>query len=163
MKKVIHKVKSVRFLRFASVGVINTLLDFTILNVIVKLFNITSLNKKGVVAASIISGTTVSLVSFYLNRKYVFKVSGSKKIQYFKLLVVSLSGVYLIQASIISLTLSHVGGLANFAHSIAELIRLGNIFDQDFMRVNIAKVFGTAGIMIWNYTLYRKFVFKEKT
>jgi putative flippase GtrA len=161
MKKVIHKAKNIRFLRFASVGVLNTLLDFTILNVLVKIFNITSVNKRGVILASIVSGSVVSFVSFYLNKKYVFKAGGSRKQQYFKLLAVTLFGIYVIQAGIISLTLSHVGGLVEFGHSILIHIGLGNIFSLDFLKVNIAKVFGTVGIMIWNYTLYRKFVFRE--
>ena len=46
---------------------------------------------------------------------------------------------------------------------IQNTTKLGKIFDLEFMRINIAKVFGAAGIMIWNYTLYRKFVFREKS
>ena len=56
-----------QFSLFAVVGVFNTVLDFVIYNTLIFAFGFVA------VIANIFSASLAMLVSFYLNKKYVFK------------------------------------------------------------------------------------------
>jgi len=79
MKKLIKKhgakLASSQKVRFGLVGVVNTVVDFIVLNVLVSVVGI------AIVPANIVSTTVAMLTSFTLNKKAVFQGSGWCKAQ----------------------------------------------------------------------------------
>src|SRR5262245_58071255 len=104
-----------RLIRFAMVGVVNTLVDFVVLNVLVITIlpktasfgnfvtfgQMVSLN--GVVLAGIITGTAAMIVSFLLNSRFTFRVRNvaRKRIVYF--FVITAFGLYVIRPVILKI------------------------------------------------------------
>ena len=123
-------------LRFAVVGVLNTALDFGLLFLGVWL----GLPKIG---ANYISTSIAFIFSFFMNRTYTFKSSGSLKRQILPFLVVTIIGLWVFQPIIIWL--------------ITEPFTIVN----DSVTLFVAKLFATLVSLIWNYFMYATFVFKK--
>lgn len=162
MKKTINKLKSTQQVRFAGVGAINTLLDFIILNSILKTLTINPDQRSRVIIVNCVSATIVSIASFYLNRRYVFKTSHSVKSRYFRLLAVSLVGIFVIQSGLIAVSLPLIRPVVELIHKIFTSAGVGDLLTQAFLTVNIAKCIGVAGSMVWNFTMYKRYVFYDK-
>ena len=122
-------------LRFALVGGVNTLIDFGLL------FLGTSLGLNKFVAN--LASTSVAFVfSFFANRSFTFRSSGDMKQQFIPFLVVTLSGLWLLQTMVIWLVSLALTGL------------------PDDIALLIAKLVATGASLVWNYMLYKRFVFK---
>lgn len=135
MKALIKKHESK--LRFAFIGGINTAIDFGILF----LLHGVGLNKY---IANIISTSAAFIFSFFANRAFTFKSKGSAKKQFIPFLIVTMTGLWILQPVIIWLTLQPLGQL------------------NESVALFIAKLTATIASLIWNYILYSRFVFKEK-
>jgi putative flippase GtrA len=135
MKALIKKHESK--IRFALVGGINTAIDFGIL------FLLTSfgLNK---FVANFISTSVAFIFSFFANRSFTFKSTGSIKKQVLPFLLVTLSGLWLLQPALIWLV----------SLPLQEL--------NETVSLLIAKLVATIGSLVWNYVLYSRFVFIER-
>lgn len=124
--------------RFALVGGLNTAIDFGVL------FGLVALGFDKIVG-NYASTSIAFLFSFFANKSYTFK-DGSKqtKKQFGLFLIITLFGLWVIQPIIIGLSVPLLdnSGLA----SAAALL--------------VGKLLATAVTLVWNYTLYRKFVFK---
>ncbi len=143
-----------RFLRFALVGVANTLVDFAILNILV--FGV-GLNK---LPANMISVSVAITVSYLLNHTVVFKQVGEghdhrKRIMLF--VAITLVGAFIVQNVVIYLFVHVITFPAAILQSITDA--LGFNFSKEFIALNTAKLAATACTMVWNYLLYRKYVF----
>lgn len=126
-------------LRFGLVGIANTVIDFSVL------FTLTTLGLPSV-AANIFSTSTAFTFSFFANKTFTFKSGGATKKQFITFVAITLFGLWVIQGGIIwSIT-------SLFAHSGLEknLVLL------------IAKLIATVATLIWNYSLYSRFVFKKE-
>ena len=126
-------------LRFAVVGGMNTAIDFVIL------FTLVALGLPSI-ASNYISTSVALTFSFFANKKFTFKHNGKINIQqlaYF--LVITIFGLWVIQPVII------------------EGIRLliGPWLANNFIVLLIGKLLATITTLIWNYLLYRKFVFRK--
>jgi len=141
--------------RFVSVGIINTIVDFSILNILVFSFD---LNK---IIANTISVSVAMLVSYTLNRRLVFRYEGkdhAKKLLLF--IAITAFGLFVLQ-NLIIYTLAHlITWPASVATSIIHGIGFTNV-SKDFITLNFAKAIATAVTMVWNYFMYRKFVFNN--
>lgn len=127
-------------LRFAVVGGANTALDFALLFLMVGL----GLDK---IAANFVSTAVAFVFSFFVNKSFTFKSTGGDARKQFALfLVISVAALWVVQPIII-LSMSAI--LAS--SGLSELVVLF-----------IAKLVATLGSMIWNYILYKKFVFKSQ-
>lgn len=124
-------------LRFAIVGGINTAIDFGILFILHGL----GLNKY---IANIISTSVAFIFSFFANRTFTFKSSGSARKQFIPFLIVTIAGLWLLQPATIWLVLQPLGQL------------------NESIALFIAKIVATVASLVWNYILYSKFVFKDK-
>jgi putative flippase GtrA len=139
--------------KFGIVGVINTIIDFGIYNVLSSRVGFT------LVQANIVSTTVAMVFSFFANKNVVFKSkSGSIKHQAISFLLVTAFGLYILQTGTIEL-LTHVwlwpmNTLVIFAHSA------GITDHNSFIIKNGAKLVGTVISLIWNYVMYKKVVFK---
>ena len=134
-----HLKKHAEKLRFGLVGVANTAIDFGIL------FGLVFLGIDKLVANFFSTGIAF-VFSFFVNRSFTFKsVGGNTKQQFAYFLVITLSGLWIIQPLIINgvvALLTHRGLSPGFILLTGKLI-------------------ATIATLIWNYILYKRHVFKE--
>lgn len=138
MKRLLQSVGKPTFRRFVAVGVTSTAVDFVILFVLQHL-------GLPIIAANIISTSAAFCFSFYANKRFTFKTSGTNvKREMLLFVIVTLTGMWVLQNIVIALSMPVFSRLAS--HEVALLL---------------AKLFATAFSMIWNYVLYRNIVFKH--
>lgn len=128
-----------QLIRFGLIGVINTALDFGLLFI---------LKSVGLMAttANIFSTSIAFVFSFFANKKYTFRSSGTNIVREMILFVaVTLFGLWVLQTGVIWLVLPH----------LSKLLRSSE------MGLLVAKLIATAVSMTWNYILYDKLVFKK--
>ena len=134
--------KNSKIVRFGVIGGINTLLDFGLLFVFNKLLGI------DVIVANIMSTTIAFLFSFTMNKKYTFKTSGTDvKREFILFVVVTLFGLWVLQSLVI--------------WGVTPLLTGFGLHDNAVLLV--AKLFATGVSLVWNYILYDRVVFKNKT
>lgn len=127
-------------MRFVAVGGVNTVIDFGLL------FLLSSLGLP-VLIANIISTTTAFCFSFFANKKYTFKTSGTDvKREIFLFVIVTLFGLWVLQTIIIKLMIMSLSG----------------VHLSDNAALFIAKVIATMVTLVWNYIMYSRVVFKKK-
>ena len=128
-----------QLMRFGLIGVINTALDFGLLFI---------LKSVGLMAttANIFSTSIAFVFSFFANKKYTFRSSGTNIVREMILFVaVTLFGLWVLQTGVIWLVLPH----------LSKLLRSSE------MGLLVTKLIATAVSMTWNYILYDKLVFKK--
>ncbi len=125
-------------LRFAFIGGINTAIDFGIL------FLLTALGLDKLVA-NFFSTSVAFVFSFFANRTFTFKSTGSAKKQFLPFLAVTLTGLWVLQPLVIL-------AITQLLHAIDQSLALF-----------VAKLIATIVSLIWNYILYSRFVFKKKS
>lgn len=123
-------------LRFAFIGGINTAIDFGIL------FLLTALGLDKLVA-NFFSTSIAFVFSFFANRTFTFKSTGSAKKQFLPFLIVTLIGLWVLQPLVIL-------GVTQLLHAL-----------NDSLALFIAKLIATIVSLVWNYILYSRFVFKK--
>lgn len=141
--------------KFSAVGIINTLLDFAILNIFATILGWPR------IPSNIISTTVAMTFSFFANRQLVFKPSGKSYFRQATLfLIVTAFGLYVLQNGIIyGLTELWTWPL-DLAYLLVENLGLGGVFSLDFVYTNGAKAAATLVSLVWNFILYKKVVFK---
>ena len=127
-------------IRFVLVGGTNTVIDFVILFV---LFNAIGLDK---LVSNIISTSIAMVLSYFMNQRFTFKTEKQTPKQFIYFIVITLIGLWGIQSLIIS-TLSQY---------------LEQIIGNENMRLLVGKVIATSASMLWNFVLYKKFVFTDR-
>lgn len=126
--------------RFAVVGIANTVIDFGVLF----LLSILGLPE---IPANIASTSSALCFSFFANKKYTFKSSGTNVARELTLfIIVSLIGAWVIQSAILYITLP----------------LLDNLHLSEYVSLFIAKVLAIAVGFVWNYFMYSKVVFKKQ-
>jgi putative flippase GtrA len=128
-----------QLLRFGVVGGINTALDFGLLFVF-KAFGLP------IGFANILSTGIAFVFSFFANKKYTFKTSGTNVVREMILFViVTLFGLWVLQTAVIQLTLPWLTGFIK----------------QQELALLVAKLLATVVSLTWNYLLYSRIVFKK--
>ena len=132
-----------QFAKFALVGVLNTAIDFGILNLIVFLTGVTQ--GIGIFFIAAISFSVATTNSYFWNREFTFgsKKKAAKSFPIF--FTVTLIGL-LVNASVVYV-------LSTFV--LPQFIASANL------RPNIAKVVATAITLFWNFAGYKLIVFKK--
>lgn len=134
------KTKAKKPIKFAIVGVLNTILDFGLMN----LFKILGLPT---VVANTISTGIAMVFSFFMNKKWTFRNAGKNYVRQVVLFFLSsMFSSWVVQNGCIQL-------IEAFAP------RFG-LSDQLF--ANVAKAFASIPSLISNYLLYNHVVFKEE-
>ncbi|AEE46621.1 GtrA family protein [Cellulomonas fimi] len=126
--------------RFASVGVINTLVDF---GVYVLLFALGT----APVLANLISTTAGLIVSFLGNSRFVFRSTGGRRGQVARFVLVAGIGIWVIQPAVILGVTAALDGLG-----VAHVGVVGAV----------AKTLAIGVAAVWNYLLYSRFVFRSR-
>lgn len=161
MKAHIKRVAKHRVSLFAVVGVINTVTDIVLLNVLRVVTHTESTQTSRLIVLNLISASSVAILSFYLNRKYVFKAHGTRNHMFVPFLLITLSSIFILQSAVIGFALHNFDGLARFCMNIGAHMPVVRHFSFNFYEANIAKVFATAASMVWNYIWYNRVVFKK--
>jgi putative flippase GtrA len=129
------------FILFCLIGGLNTLLD-------IGLFLALQQQGMPIVPANILSTSAALLMSYALNKRFTFGASGQSNRAFIPFVVVTLVGLWLLQPVVIYV----VGqGLTAFTH------------DHELLRNLAGKLAATAVTMVWNYVLYKKYVFRPVT
>lgn len=127
-----------QLIRFGLVGGVNTALDFGLL------FALKSIGLTAMMA-NVFSTSIAFVFSFFANKKYTFKSSGTNIVREMVLfVVVTLSGLWVLQTGVIWLALPH----------------LSKLLGSPEVGLLVTKLIATAVSMTWNYILYDKLVFK---
>jgi len=156
----VKNLSSVRSVRFITVGVLNTVLDFALFNILLVLFSGGDPSQKTVLIANSISATVIACFSFVMNRKYVFKAKKTPNHYAIYFILITLSGLYLVQNLVIFI-ITHNPELVNPLVSLINFI--GIDINESLIVANIAKAIATVATMVWNYMLYKHFVFRNYT
>jgi putative flippase GtrA len=146
--------------RFGIVGIINTLIDFIILNMISRA---TGWSDE---IANIPAVMVAMTFSFFANRHFVFNAGEKKDIgrQALEFFPITAFGLIVIQGAVIYF-FENIWrypvelGLA-FA-DWANIIGTAGI-DAQFVETNGVKIVATAASLVWNYLMYKKVVFKTE-
>jgi putative flippase GtrA len=164
-KKLVNSAKKLlqkRFTRFLLVGIANALFDITVLTLLLKIFNIYPQETLKLIIANSTSISISILISFYLNKKFVFKDSGQKitKLNFGSFVVISLIGAYLINNTVLNIVILNMSALHNLAYVTVSLFGLDSIISKNFITIFDGKLISGLCSMLWNFWAYKKFVFK---
>ncbi len=140
-----HKATANQFLKFVVVGLVNTAIDFLILNILSAVTGITSGN--GLIPINIVSFTIATTNSYFLNKRWSFRdlshVDEGRKFSLF--LLISIGGA-IVNTAIVRLVSTNVDPMFNL---------------EPQLWLNVAKVCATAVSLVWNFVGYKWFVFKK--
>lgn len=145
-----------RIAKFGAVGIINTLIDFTIYNLLTsKRFKLSRIQ------ANIISTTCAMIFSFFANQRFVFQAQGGNFwVQAISFYAVTAFGLYVLQNLVIHTLTKTWKTPVKLAVRIVHILKLNRIFSDDFVSKNTAKVFATVVSLTWNFILFQNVVFK---
>lgn len=127
--------------KFGLVGVLNTAIDFGILNFLISITGITA--GRGIIAMNTLSFSIAVINSYFWNKEWVFP--GRKKSNFMLFLIVSFIGIGINSGVVYTLT--------TFVPPV--------IVSSDTLWANLAKVLATGLSLIWNFLGYKLLVFKE--
>lgn len=135
---------------FGLVGIINTLLDILVLNLGIFVLRLP------VVPANVLSVSVALVFSYTANSRWVF--GGSRQLNpkaAFRFVVVTLVGLYGLQTLIVYLLTQQWLAPAR----IVQGFGLGQYFSTVFIVANTAKLLATLITAVWNFVLYKRYVF----
>ncbi len=140
--------------KFGAVGLLNTAIDFVILNILHLQLG------WALIPANTISTTVAMIFSFFANKQVVFKHhQGSWWRQVIVFYLVTAFGLYALQNGIMALLTDIWPQPIGLAVAVVHMLGLGPVFSDAFVRANTAKVIGTLASLTWNYIMYKKVVF----
>jgi len=140
--------------KFGVVGIINTVIDFTIYNVL------SSKTALTLVQSNLISTTCAMIFSFFANKTVVFRSRRDNPLKEAVIFfAVTAFGLYVIQNGVIHFLTVDWTGPVHLATSIVHSIGLGSKLSDSFVIKNSAKAVGIVFSLTWNYLTYRKWVF----
>jgi len=149
--------------RFGASGAVNTLTDYVVFMMLTKIF---SIPLERVWTAKLVSGGLAMAVSFWLNRRWVFASRDAGRAgQAVRFLIATISASWGIQLGLTQLFSSvwPVPGLVGFG----VLRRLGmtsvapRVLTEAAAVKTAAFALATCASMVWNFILYRTWVFRE--
>lgn len=143
--------------KFGVVGLINTLLDLLIFNLLRKF------TKLRPVWSSYISSTVAMINSYLLNKYWTFQSTqagvsaASEAVKFFGSTII---GVYVIHNGLVWILSEKFTFFSKIAYAITKRLPILNKLSQKFVYDNVAKVMGISGSLVWNFVLYKFWVFK---
>lgn len=143
--------------KFATVGVINTIIDVVLFNLIRKF------TKTKTILASYISSTIGMINSYVMNKYWTFESTQSglsaagEAAKFFGSTII---GVYVIHNGLVWLLSEKIKWPYKLVYSITKKLPILKKLSEKFVCDNTAKLFGIAGSLIWNFLLYKFWVFK---
>jgi len=132
-----------QFIIFSFIGIINTIVDLLLLNILLLIFNNSTLWQFSIFKC--ISFIIACSLSYFLNSKFTFKDSYLNLLKYFKFITASLSGVFI-----------------NILFSTIFFLYFQNIDYNTFIKSTFSAVLGSIFSFIWNYFIYKNFIFNKQ-
>ncbi len=129
--------------KFGQIGVLNTAVDFGILNILISYTQITS--GVGIIFINVSSFLIALVNSYFWNKNWVF--SGTKKSNFITFATVTLIGL--------SANTGIVYVLTTYVTPV--------VVDSETLWANFAKLLATVVSLIWNFTGYKLIVFKKSS
>ena len=131
-------------IRYVTVGVLNTLLDFTVLNLLMWTTGI--YKGKWLLLLNLIAFSATVINGYIWNKRWTFEDKSNKNAKLFiNFLLVSVSGA-VVNSTVVYLIATHVD----------PFFGIGNE-----LWANIAKITAAVISVIWNFTGYKFIVFKK--
>lgn len=127
--------------KFGLVGVLNTAIDFGILNFLILQTNFTQGGGIGLINVPSFSAAIIN--SYFWNRKWVFE--GAKQGNFFTFVAVTVIGL-LINTTVVIVITTFIPPMFNLSPTLWA---------------NVAKVFATGFSMVWNFSGYKIIVFRR--
>lgn len=172
MKKSKAQAEALQVGRFGIVGVLNTIVDIVVLNVLAATILPKSLvlgqvviagtviTITGVMVAGIISGTLAMINSYIFNARFTFRARhvDTRHIVYF--FVITMFGVYVIRPIILKLLTDVWVWPSQIAYQVTSGLNLP--LSRDFDERNVALFAAIAVVLVYNYLMYKKFVFTHE-
>ncbi len=156
MRDAIQRFLKAETVRFVGVGLINTAIDFTVLNLLISLFGWPTL------ISNILSITVAMCFSFIANKTFVFRSKSHNEVRQAVLFVAgTLASLYIIQSVTIYFLTEMWTWPLDVGVSLINWLGLSNTFSHDFVYTNGAKLCATVLSMIWNFVFYKRIVFKD--
>lgn len=149
-----------QFGRFVVVGLVNTGIDFIILNLLSNLTGV-GIHDPKIVYLNVISFSIATTNSYFLNKHWAFEDASKGQSKQFSIfLLVSVLGAALNTAVLkFSVTL-FPSAFASLSHLITLILPL-SVWNSIDLTLNLAKVFATGVSLVWNFVGYKLFVFKK--
>lgn len=139
-----------QFTRFVLVGILNTCIDFVILNLLIWQFTISRSDLR-FTYFKIISFMIASINSFLLNKLWVFKRKNSsekgRKVEMLSFAVISLIGLFL---------------NASIAYIVFISLHTAGFGTNTQLLANVGALAGTLTVLLFNFFTYKLFIFKSK-
>jgi putative flippase GtrA len=151
-----------QIVRFAVVGVINTVVDFTVLNLLSWLTGIT--DGKWIVLLNLVSFSVAVINSWFLNKFWAFKdrQSGDTGKKFSLFLAISIIGAFINSGTVYIIT-SWIPRPDQFLTGLSDIIPIigSKLADPKVFWLNIAKAAATGMALVWNFVGYKLIVFKK--
>ncbi len=150
-----------QFLRFAVVGVLNSAINFAVLNLLSHFTHITK--GTGIIGLGAIAFVAATINSYFLNKNWSFKDHShfheGQKFTFF--LLVSLVGLFISTATVFIVTTYIIPPAGLVTALSVDWPVIGDRFaNVAVFWLNFANVLAICFALIWNFYGYRKFVFK---
>lgn len=157
------KTEAKRVGRFGIIGILNTLVDYSLFIGFTKVF---SIPLESVWMAKLPSGAVAMVFSFIMNRTWVFK-SKSQNVakQAAEFFPVTMVGVFVIQTGLVQLFSSRLPFFGKLAYTIGESLKIVSlapeILTEAFVIKTVAFGIATLASLTWNYMMYKYVVFRK--
>lgn len=172
MKQQHAKAEAFRVGRFGLVGIMNTVVDIVVLNVlavtvlpkslVIAQFTINGIlvTITGLMVAGAISGTLAMVNSLIFNARFTFRTRhvSTRHIVYFFL--ITMFGLYVIRPIILKVFTDIWVWPADITYRVTSAVGLP--FSRDFDERNLALFAAIAVVLVYNYLMYKKFVFVDE-
>lgn len=144
-----------RIAKFGAVGVINTLIDFVVLDILHLKFGME------LILANVISTSVAMIFSFFANRHLVFK-HHTEKVgrQMVMFWFVTAFGLYVLQSGIIWFLGHPAHGVLDASVRVVHSAGFRTL-SAAFITTNVVKLIADLITLVWNYIGYREFVFVD--
>lgn len=158
--------------RFGLVGILNTIVDIVLLNILavtllpksltVATFTVLgiTITITGIVLAGLISGTVAMINSYIFNMRFTFKVRNIDTRHTVYFFVVTIFGIYVIRPIILKVLTDVWLWPSQVAYAITNGLRLP--FSQDFDQRNLALLVAIMVVLVYNYLMYKHVVFSNE-
>lgn len=140
---------------FIVVGIANTAVDFTVLNIAGAIFGLPTL------LANSFSVTVAMVFSFFANKLLVFSERPKSKNGFFRFIIITVISLYILQNFVIVVLTQWIEWPLDIAYQISQDLDLR--VSREFVFTNGAKAVATVFSAVFNFIMYDRYVFNEKT
>jgi putative flippase GtrA len=155
--------RTLEFRRYLTVGAANTALDYVLFIALTKALRIPL---DWVWTAKVASGTVAISISFYLNRRWVFRAGGGSIGQAVRFVTTTAVGVYGIQTSLTHVFASYYPQVGKALYDALALTgptdAFKSVLTEALVIKTVAFAIATVPTVAFNFLMYRLWVFPNK-